>query len=76
MITFNSSTRLPGRARVATAAVALLLCGSVAPASAGNLCVSMADSGGQVAGIQVDFKWDSSCMSPDQAGGTGVRCTR
>jgi hypothetical protein len=71
MITFAPSPRLRRRGVIASAAVALLLGGSVTPATAGNLCVAMGDSGGQVAGLQMDFKWDSACMSPD----TPPHCT-
>ena len=70
MIMFTPSTRATRCVRGATAAVALILCGgSVTPAAAGNLCISMADSNGQVAGIQVDLKWDGACMSADQGAG-------
>jgi len=76
MITF--ATRLRRRSAFAAAApVALVLCaGSVTrAAAAGNLCIAMADSNGQVAGIQVDLKWDSACMSPNQGSGGMAQCT-
>jgi len=62
---------------VAAPAAALVLCAaSLTPASAaGNLCISMADSKGKVAGIQVDLKYDSACMSADQDNGLLARCT-
>lgn len=71
MITFAPSPRLRRRGVIASAAVALLLGGRVSPAAAGSMCVAMGDSGGQVAGMQMEFKWDSACMSPD----TPPRCT-
>ncbi len=75
MITFT--TRLRRCARAAVAAIGLVLCaGGLTPAgAAGNLCIAMADSNGQVAGIQVDFKWDSACMSAGQGAGGLAQCT-
>jgi hypothetical protein len=77
MIMFTPVTRLRRRALAAAAAVALVLCGGkVTPAAAaGNLCISMADSNGLVAGIQVDLKWDSACMSAGQGAGGLAQCT-
>ncbi len=77
MITLNESAALPRRALHA-AALALLLVstgGRWTPAAAGNLCIAMSGSGGQVAGVQLDLKWDGSCMSADQGSGTGARCS-
>jgi len=75
MTTLKLSTTLARRALRTTAAVALLLSAAGTPAKAGNLCISMSNSGGQVAGVQLDLKWDGSCMSADTAGGTKAKCT-
>jgi hypothetical protein len=77
MIMFTPSARLRRRALATAAAVALVLgAGRITPAAAaGNLCISMADSNGQVAGIQVDLKWDSACMSAEQGAGGLAQCT-
>jgi len=77
MIMFTPSTRTTRCALAASAAVALVLSGgSFTPAAAaGNLCIAMADSNGQVAGIQVDLKWDGACMSASQGVGGLAQCT-
>jgi hypothetical protein len=64
--------------RTTTIAVAIaLLCGagSIAPAAASDVCISMSGSPGTVAGIQLDLKWDGNCMSADKGSGTSARCT-
>ena len=75
MTTSKLSTALARRALSTTAAAALFLSAAGTPAIAGNLCVSMSGSGGQVAGFQLDFKWDSGCMSADKGSGDSARCT-
>jgi hypothetical protein len=75
MTTLELSTALARRALSTTAATALFLSAAGAPAMAGNLCVSMSGSGGQVAGFQLDLKWDSGCMSADKGSGDSARCT-
>jgi hypothetical protein len=77
MMMFVPSARVRHCAFATAAAVALVLyAGSLTPAAAaGNLCISMADSNGQVAGIQADLKWDSACMSADQGTGRDARCS-
>lgn len=74
MTTLKLSTVLACRALSTTAAIALLLSAAGTPAMAGNLCISMSNSGGQVAGVQLDLKWDGSCMAADTASGTKAKC--
>jgi hypothetical protein len=73
MTTLRLSTALTRRA-LSTTAAALFLSAAGVPAMAGNLCISMSNSGGQVAGVQLDLKWDGGCMSADKAGGSKAKC--
>jgi len=74
MTTSRLSTALARRVLSTTAGAALFLSAAGTPAVAGNLCISMSNSGGQVAGVQLDLKWDGGCMSADTAGGTKAKC--
>ena len=40
-----------------------------------DVCVAMAGSNGQVAGLQLDLTWDSACMTAARAGGNAAQCT-
>lgn len=75
MTILKLSTAFARRALHTTAAAALFLAAAGTPATAGNLCISMANSGGQVAGVQLDLKWDGGCMSADTSSGTKAKCT-
>jgi len=77
MTTFERFTRRTRRAlgALAVATACLGAAGSMAPAPASDLCVSMSGSGGAIAGIQADFNWDSSCMAADKGSGSSGRCT-
>jgi hypothetical protein len=72
MVTFWLDT--PVRALWTLFAAFVFLCPSVSLAAGTDVCVSMS-SNGQVAGVQMGFAWDASCMSAKLRSGNVANCT-
>jgi len=48
--------------------------GEASPGDTPDVCVSLADNNGMVAGFQMDLVWDSSCLTVDTASGSEGAC--
>jgi len=57
-----------------TASLLTVQLGSVS-AQPTDVCVAMENSDGQIAGIQLEMKWDGSCMSADLGGDNRPKCS-
>jgi hypothetical protein len=70
-------THLEALRRVALGTLAMtaaLLPIRSASAQPTDVCVAMENSDGQIAGIQLEMKWDGSCMSADLGGDNKPKC--
>jgi hypothetical protein len=54
--------------------VAVAVAASACVASAAQVCVTMGNGGGRVAGIQVDITWDSACMTATAGRASSAGC--